>query len=326
VLSTHGPPPQSDLRFCDYTAIVLSGPPQTRYGYDLNASHMATDLANIQNVPVAHAHRSSAQPLDGDGVVALAKPFAGTTVGQKYLGPAWVGDDGTPFVVLVAHDERWLRRLRTASECAFIAWRWNNSPSTYFSLTLMLKSGSPRPHVRWMRPSDDAVVQTIRRDARFLATVVNVRGQHYGWYEATFGSGFVKVASPSNQALERLWAFPTPGISCSNINVRFDPLRRKEYKETARRKFRCGPNPPPTFGARWATTGHGLRTWGISIGSWPLGHVRPCTTDKQRLVLSKSFLKGSTLTAKHRYFQLRVGFCATAPCNRESSVWYGRSR
>lgn len=225
---------------------------------------MATDLANIQNVPVAHAHRSSAQPLDGDGVVALAKPFAGTTVGQKYLGPAWVGDDGTPFVVLVAHDERWLRRLRTASECAFIAWRWNNSPSTYFSLTLMLKSGSPRPHVRWMRPSDDAVVQTIRRDARFLATVVNVRGQHYGWYEATFGSGFVKVASPSNQALERLWAFPTPGISCSNINVRFDPLRRKEYKENREEEIPLWAEPTSDF---WRTLGYD--------GPWTedLGHI-----------------------------------------------------
>jgi hypothetical protein len=76
-----------------------------------------------------------------------------------------------------------------------------------------------------MGPSSDSVVQTIRSEGRILVIVASVEGQHCGWHEAIFYDGVGHAdRPPSRHALERLWAFPTPGIPHSNINTRFDPL------------------------------------------------------------------------------------------------------
>lgn len=179
-------------------------------------------------VPIAHAVPTSRRPLDDEELAKLAAGFTGKTIGQKYVGPAWVGNDGIACVVFIAADERLPVRLRDEGRCAAIAWRWNGAPSMPLSLTILLKRGNPRPHTRWMRSSDDPVVSAIRREGRFYMSAVSPAGQRSGWYEARFVG---EKSEPSREALERQWSFPRPGIPHSNTHARFDPLRRERFNE-----------------------------------------------------------------------------------------------
>lgn len=237
--------------------------------------------------PIASATSSSAPPVGNDELTKLVSPFAGKTVGQLYQGPGWVNDHGVACVVVMASDERTPSRVRNGGGCAFLAWRWNNAPSVLFSLTLMTKAENPRPHARWMRSSDDEVVAAIRRNGRFLVTVATAKGRHSGWFEASFRrsdpeSGHYRSEAvgrgPFTEALEGLWAFETPGIPYSNINARFDPLRKTPFNESSANEIPLWPEPLSdywstlNFGGPWAEDLHArdkaLAAWGRQAHVW----------------------------------------------------------
>ena len=178
------------------------------------------------DMPYARAKATNALPVAVERLKELVTKFSGTTVGQRFFGPAWVGHDGVPCVVFIAHDPDAVKRIRRAGECVAVGWRWNGSPSMLFSLTLMARAGNPRPHVRWMRSSKDAVVEALRQAGRFLMTVAMPDGQNSGWMEATLYAG-ADGGTPSVSAMDAQWNFRTPGIPRSDISERFDPFRLK---------------------------------------------------------------------------------------------------
>ncbi|MGH6892779.1 MAG: hypothetical protein ACREEP_11025, partial [Dongiaceae bacterium] len=193
--------------------------------------------------PVAHATPTPERPIDDEQLGTLTTQFVGKTIGQRYFGPGWVKDDGIASVVFIAHDDRVPARIRTEGRCGIIAWRWNNSPSAPLSLTIMLKGGNDRPHVRWMRSSEDPVVSAIRREGRFYMIVVNADGQRSGWHEAVFIDAKDKDGT-SRKTLERQWTFPTPGIPYSNVHDRFDPLRREAFNKDHEDEIPLWSDPP----------------------------------------------------------------------------------
>ena len=183
-----------------------------------------TRRAQTADMPFARAKATNALPIAADELEELVAKFIGTTVGQRFFGPAWVGDDGVPCIVFVAYDPDAVKRVRRAGACVAVGWRWNSSPSTLLSLTVMTRAQNPRPHVRWMRSGTDAVVVALRQKGRFLMTVVTPDGQHSGWMEADLYAG-MNSDTPSSSAMDAQWKFPTPGIPRSNVHERFDPFR-----------------------------------------------------------------------------------------------------
>jgi hypothetical protein len=192
-------------------------------------------------VPLALAVPGTSAPIDNPGLAQRISEFAVAagaasdaalatlSVAQLFKGPGWVNDQGVACIVMLAIDDKPLRNIRRAGEALFIAWLWNNAPSLYFSLTVGVRGGTPRPHARWMCNADDPVVAAIRREGRFLISVATLQGQHTGWMDASFHRG--DGAGSTLPELEGLWAFPRPGIPYSNLHERFDPMRRKPFNE-----------------------------------------------------------------------------------------------
>ena len=77
------------------------------------------------DIPVAHAVPIPRRLVEDEELEKLTARFAGKSVGEKYLGPCWVGKDGIACVVFIALDEGLPNRIRTEGRCAAIAWRWN---------------------------------------------------------------------------------------------------------------------------------------------------------------------------------------------------------
>ena len=204
-----------------------------------------------QHIPIARTTPTLAQPVSDERLAELVEEFAGMTVGQRYLGPGWVNDDGIPCIIFIAYDNRMPQQIRKQSQCTMIAWRWNTSPSTPLSLTINLEAS--RPHVRWMRSSNDPVVTLMRKTGHFLMTVANVKGQHSGWHNAFFFSGTNNNEEPSVKALEHQWTFTTPGIPYSNINVRFDSSRREPFNDDREDEIPLWMEPVTDF---WAVLHH----------------------------------------------------------------------
>lgn len=181
-----------------------------------------------RGAPMAYAVPGADAPVTHRELVELTKPFSGNSIGQNYLGPGWINQQGLACIVVLAPDDKISARVRAGAGCAFIAWRWNNSPSATFSLTLVTKAPNPRPHARWIRSSEDPVVTAIRRERRFLVTIATPDGRHSGWLEATFRDG---DDVPSTEHLEDLWLFALPGIPKSQVGVRFDPVRDEPFND-----------------------------------------------------------------------------------------------
>ncbi|CUR72907.1 Restriction endonuclease [Achromobacter xylosoxidans] len=193
-----------------------------------NSSEIAqpegTRRTRTTNMPFARATAIGALPIPDDLLKELLAKFIGTTVGQRFFGPAWVDDDGVPCIVFIAHDSDVVKRVRHSGECAAIGWRWNNTPSTLFSLTILTREKNPRPHVRWIRSSTDAVIEALRTNGRFFMTVATQNGQNSGWMKADLYAG-IDSDTPSRSAIDAQWEFLTPGIPGSNIHERIDPFR-----------------------------------------------------------------------------------------------------
>jgi len=195
-----------------------------------DASENAPSSADVSfekaSMPFVRARAGGASPISANRLKELAIEFSAKTVAQRYFGPAWIGEDGVPCVVFVAHDREIVKRVRHDEECAAVGWRWDISPSMLFSMTVMVRNANPKPHVRWMRPSSDSVVDAIRQKGQFLMTICLPDGQNTGWLTADFYSG-QDAAKPSLSALDRMWSFPTPGIPRSTTAKRFDPFSRE---------------------------------------------------------------------------------------------------
>ncbi|REG49087.1 restriction endonuclease [Paraburkholderia sp. BL6669N2] len=183
-------------------------------------------------LPLARANPTNLRPISNEQLSALVLPFSGKSVAQTYRGPAWVTDDGIGCLVFIATDERKVRLLREERGCGVLAWRWDNTPSMYLSLTLLQRRQTTGSHVRWMGPSEDPVIQAIRRNGRFLMTVVGPRGEHGGWHEAVFNDAAAPGASSSFAAFERLWEFTRAGIPYSCIRERYVPFPEEPLDET----------------------------------------------------------------------------------------------
>ena len=158
-----------------------------------------------------------------------------------------------------------------------MAWRWNCTPSVVLSLTLATRSKNTHPYVRWMRSSFDPVVAAIRRECRFLVTVANSKGQHSGWFEASFLRG-EDGRGPTRKAFESQWLFATPGIPHSNIHVRFDVSRHEPYNDSSEDEIPLWVEPQSDQWSTLAYKGpwtedlqhrdHALAVWGRQAHVW----------------------------------------------------------
>lgn len=210
------------------------------------------EQSQLHQPAMAHA-AACTPPFDSDqGLAALVAPYKGKSQGHRFQGPAWVNDQGLACLVVLAPDQKTVDRIRAENSCAFIAWRWNGTPSVHFSLTLVTKAGNPRPHTRWIAGSGDPVVLAIRRERRFLVAVVSPTGRNSGWLEASFDRGSDR-AGVERRALEALWDFDTPGIPYSHIHVRFDPVRTTAFNDTATDQIPLWADPQSDY---WATLEH----------------------------------------------------------------------
>lgn len=182
-----------------------------------------TPNSRTADMPFARAKTTNVLPITIEELRQCVGKFSDTTIGQRYFGPAWVGNDGVPCIVFIAYDSDAVKRVRREGACAAVGWRWNNSPSSLFSLTVMTRTQNPRPHVRWMRAGTDDVITALRQKSHFLMTVATPDGQHSGWMEADLYAG-TNGRMPSGSAMDAQWKFPTPGIPRSNVHERFDPF------------------------------------------------------------------------------------------------------
>jgi len=233
--------------------------------------------SETSQVPLAIAKPSDLVPFETMQLRLMAKQYSGQSIGQMWLGPGWVDSSGMACLLVIAPNDLWPKRIRQLGECAFIAWRWNNVPSVHFSLTLACRGGLPKPYLRWMRASDDQVVQAIRRNGMFLVNVISTAGQHCGWHKAVFHDTSKDGFALSNEGLEGLWTFPTPGIENSSIHQEYDPLRREPFATDRFDEIPLWPEPISDY---WATIGgkgpweDDLTTKDKALSAWAFRAVR----------------------------------------------------
>ena len=177
-----------------------------------------------KELPVAFGSPTPYQPIPRESLLKVVAPFLRASIGQLYFGPSGISEDGVPWIVLVTRDIKRPVLYRQAGRVGLLGWRWNTSPSCIFSLTAMgLKE--PTPHVRWMAPSEDAVVRAFRTSGRFRVCMAHPTGTYSGWFDAVFSVGEPKGPRvPSTRALQRQWTFPIPGIPYSRQGARFDAM------------------------------------------------------------------------------------------------------
>lgn len=189
-------------------------------------TRMDDDEALKKDLPVAFGSPTPYQPIPRESLLKLVAPFLNASIGQLYFGPSGISEDGIPWIVLVTRDIKRPALYRQAGRVVLLGWRWNTSPSCIFSLTAMgLKE--PIPHVRWMAPSDDAVVCAFRTSGRFRVCMAHPTGTYSGWFDAVFSVGESRGHQvPSTRALQRQWTFPIPGIPYSKQGARFDAMER----------------------------------------------------------------------------------------------------
>lgn len=179
-----------------------------------------------EEAPMAFGTPTKYQPISKDILAKLLTPFLYASIGQLYFGPAGLSEDGVPWVVLITRDIKRPAIYRESGRFGLLGWRWNTSPSCFFSLTAMGLRES-RPHVRWMGSSEDPVVQAIRDVGRVRVCMAHPTGSHSGWFEAVFSMrGPSGHQVPSNAPLLRQWTFPPSGIPHSAVGQRFDSGER----------------------------------------------------------------------------------------------------
>ena len=123
--------------------------------------------------PFAVATPTTESPFGIAQLRLMAKPYSGQSLSQMYMGPGWLDPSGLACVVFITPNDLYPRRIRQIPECGFLAWRWNNTPSAPFSLSLAIKGGTPRPQMRWIRASSDPVVQAIRKHGQFFVNIIS---------------------------------------------------------------------------------------------------------------------------------------------------------
>src|SRR5579863_1365377 len=131
---------------------------------------------DMANTPIAYGVPID-PVLDQDALARLTAPFAKSSAAECFLGPGWVSDTGIATFIVITPNGRWVNEVRRAGQCAVLAWRWDSTPSMYVSLTIMSARSVEGVAARWMRPSDDPVIQAIRREARMRFCVALPSGK-----------------------------------------------------------------------------------------------------------------------------------------------------
>lgn len=217
---------------------------------------------STEDAPVAHARPTDVQPVGASQIEQVTARFKGATVGQSYFGPAGVSEDGVPWIILLAKDDRVPRMCRQEQEFGLLGWLWNNSPSGLLSLTLMGHKRLPANY-RWMGDPHEAVALAIRRNGRLRVNVVNPGGARSGWFEAVFGNDRGMPSKiPSLGALEALWGFAMPGIKGSKIGVRFDPAGQDDLTEEPGEQIRLWRHPSSDL---WKSLDYPEGPWGKDL-------------------------------------------------------------
>jgi hypothetical protein len=186
-----------------------------------------SDSGNPGGPPVAVAKPApeiAAKAPSAQRIAELTAPFKGKSVGQCYRGPAWIDENGLPWVIVLSANVSWPRAARHRPHVVSLTWRWNNSPSAPVSLTAVLrghKLGNPAP--RWFGASQEPVMRAIRQTGRFMVMLAQPGGAQSDWLLAEYSLD-EKAGLP---ALEHQFAdFPTPGVRGSHRGERFDAMRK----------------------------------------------------------------------------------------------------
>jgi hypothetical protein len=211
----------------------------------LEESERNVDMANT---PIAYGVQID-PVLDREVLARLTARYATSSPAECFLGPGWVSDTGIASFVVVTHNARWVTEIARAGRCAMLAWRWDNTPSMFVSFSVMGLRQQAGVAARWMRASDDPIVQAIRREGRLRFCIALPSGKAGPWIEATFRSD---ADSPEihRGPLERLWEIPLSGIPYSNTTVRFDPDRRERFDLSEGGEIPFWPEPLADF---WRT-------------------------------------------------------------------------
>lgn len=171
--------------------------------------------------PIAIAKPTTGKPINNETLKQLVAPFAEKSRAQCYFGPSGVGDDGTPWLIIVTADHRRPSQVREDRGFGLWAWRWPAAPTAALSFALMAPEGTSQPNdktfPRWFGSSDAAPAQVIRREKRFLVVVANTHGDHSGWFEAVFAQ------ADTAASFDSLWDYPDAGLPRSRVGERFDP-------------------------------------------------------------------------------------------------------
>jgi hypothetical protein len=192
---------------------------------------MTNDPTHPDPLPLAHASATDLRPISNVQLLELTSRFSDMSVAQSYLGPAWVNDDGVACIVFIAHDARKVKQLIDERGAGVLAWIWDNTPSMYLSLTLLQKRDGNGPKIRWMCPSDDPIVESIRLNGSFFMTIVGPRGERGGWHDVKFNDAASTAGKSPLLAFRQLWDTPRSGIPDSDISKRYVPFQYESHEE-----------------------------------------------------------------------------------------------
>jgi Restriction endonuclease len=123
----------------------------------------------------------------GDALLETTIPYRGKTAVDSYRGPAWIGQDGLPCIVIISTQPNWIPALKDMETVPMVTLCWDSTPSSYISLTVMGSSKNPKPLPRWLRPRRDPVLQALKEKLEFWFTVAHPGGKHTGWMKAVIG-------------------------------------------------------------------------------------------------------------------------------------------
>lgn len=161
-----------------------------------------------EHLPLCLAHKIADRTTLRDQLITMATANARRTPCERFLGPAILDDTGVSYIGFLSQNERLPRRVQSGEALKVLAWRWDCSPSAFFSLTLALAKDYPRPHTRWFGSSKNAVSAGIFKLKRFRFIVISPSGYATDLYEASFPL-ITDQSDPVMLSLESLWRLPT---------------------------------------------------------------------------------------------------------------------
>jgi Restriction endonuclease len=156
--------------------------------------------------------------------------FAKKTNCERFLSPGWVDDHGVAHVVFISHDTKSIREVNEEGKFGVLSWRWNEAPTTFLSLTVVINGAKQRPYIRWLASDDDPIVAAIRRNGAASAVIVNTVGRATEWFDIAFSNSPTSHV-PRLDAFDELWKIPARGIPLTNQHSLIDVERQEPYND-----------------------------------------------------------------------------------------------